>query len=182
MIVTPKIFARLAAIAILVVLLQLSFFSRVEVFHTSADILPVVVVALGLLGGSMTGVVAGFSIGLLVDCLLVAPLGGSSLVLLGIGYLAGLFRERFHIHSSLVPPLLCMGLTLVGELGYAAMQVMLGVDAPVSVLIVRDMLLKSIYAFFLAWPIYFGLRWALRPALVEEPKVGRRRQPTVLGA
>jgi rod shape-determining protein MreD len=181
LIVTPKIFARLAAIAVLAVLLQLSFFSRVELLHTSADILPLVVVSLGLLGGSMTGAVAGFSIGLLVDCLLVAPLGGSSLVLLGAGYLAGLFRERFEIHSSLVPPLICMALTLFAELGYAAVEVMLGVDAPVSDLIVRDMLLKSIYAFFLAWPIYFGLRRLLRPALVEEPRANRRRQPTVLG-
>ncbi len=182
MIVTPNIFARLTAIAVLVVLLQLSFFSRVELLHTSADILPVVVIALGLLGGSMTGAVAGFSIGLLVDCLLVAPLGGSSLVLLSAGYLAGLFRERFEIHSSLVPPLLCMGLTLFAELGFAAVHLMLGVDAPLSSLILRDMLLKSIFAFFLAWPIYFGLRRALRPALVEESRVSRRRQPTVLGA
>ncbi len=181
MIVTPKIFARLVAIVILAVLLQLSFFSRVAVFHTSADVLPAVVVSLGLLGGSMTGAVAGFSVGFLVDCLLVAPLGGSSLVLLGAGYLAGLFRERFEIHSALVPPLVCMALTLFAELGFAAVQVMLGVDAPVSVLIVRDMLLKGIYAFFLAWPIYFGLRRVLRPALVEESKVTRRRQPTVLG-
>jgi rod shape-determining protein MreD len=182
MIVTPKIFARLAAITILAVLLQLSFFSRVEMLQTSADILPVVVVSLGLLGGSMAGAVAGFSIGFLVDCLLVAPLGGTSLVLLGVGYLAGLFRERFDIHSALLPPLICMGATLLAEIGFAIVQVMLGVDAPVSVLIVRDMLLKSIYAFFLAWPIYFGLRRALRPALVEEPKLTRRRQPTVLGA
>ena len=182
MIVTPRIFVRLAAIAIVGVLLQLSFFSRVELFGTSPDLLPVVVIALGLLGGSMTGAVAGFSIGLLVDCLLVAPLGGTSLVLLTTGYLAGLFRERFEIHSALVPPLLCMGLTLVAELGFAAVQLMLGVDAPVSVLIVRDMLLKSIYAFFLGWPIYYGLRRALRPALVEEPRVRRRGQPTVLGA
>ena len=181
MIVTPKIFARLVAIAIVAVLLQLSFFSRVEFLHTSADILPLVVVALGLLGGSMTGAVAGFWIGFLVDCLLVAPLGGSSLVLLGAGYLAGLFRERFEIHSALVPPLLCMALTLFAELGFAAVQLMLGVDAPVSTLIVRDMLLKSIYAFFLAWPIYYGLRRLLRPALVEESRV-TRREPTVLGA
>jgi rod shape-determining protein MreD len=180
MIVTPKIFVRLAAIAVIAVLLQLSFFSRVEFLHTSADILPLVVVALGLLGGSMTGAVAGFWIGFLVDCLLVAPLGGSSLVLLGSGYLAGLFRERFEIHSALVPPLLCMVLTLFAELGFAAVQLMLGVDAPVSTLIVRDMLLKSIYAFFLAWPIYYGLRRLLRPALVEESRVSR--QPTVLGA
>jgi rod shape-determining protein MreD len=181
MIVTPKIFARLAAIALLAVLLQLSFFSRVELLHVSPDVLPLVVVSLGLLGGSMTGAVAGFWIGLLVDCLLVAPLGGSSLVLLGVGYLAGLFRERFEIHSALLPPLLCMGLTLLAELGFAAVQLTLGVDAPVSGLVVRDMLLKSIFAFFLAWPIYFGLRRILRPALVEEAKANRRRQPTVLG-
>jgi rod shape-determining protein MreD len=181
-IVTPKIFIRLAAIAVLGVLLQLSFFSRIELLHTSPDVLPALVVSLGLLGGSMAGAVSGFSIGFLVDCLLVAPLGGSSLVLLTAGYLAGLFRERFEIHSSLVPPLLCMGLTLFAELGFALVQVMLGVDAPVSVLIVRDLLLKSIYAFFLGWPIYLLLRRALRPALVEEPRASRSRQPTVLGA
>ena len=163
-------------------LLQLSFFSRVELFHVSPDVLPALVVSLGLLGGRMTGAVAGFSIGLLVDCLLVEALGATSLVLLGTGYLAGLFRERFDIHSSLVPPLLCMGLTLFAELGFAAVQLMLGVDAPVSALIVRDIVLKSLYAFFLGWPIYLGVRRALRPALVEEPQVRRRRQPTVLGA
>jgi rod shape-determining protein MreD len=181
-IVTPNIFARIAAIAIVGVLLQLSFFSRVAVFHTSPDVLPALVVTLGLLGGSMTGAVAGFSIGLLVDCLLVEALGATSLVLLSTGYLAGLFRERFEIHSALVPPLLCMGLTLFAELGYAAVQLMLGIDSPVSILIVRDMVLKSVYAFFLGWPIYLLVRRALRPALVEEPKVRRRSQPTVLGA
>jgi rod shape-determining protein MreD len=181
MIVTPKILVRIVAIAILGVLLQLSFFSRVTLFDTSPDMLPALVVSLGLLGGSMTGAVSGFSIGLLVDCLLVEPLGSSSLVLLSTGYLAGLFRERFEIHSSLVPPLLCMGLTLFAELGFALVQVLLGVDAPVSSLIVRDILLKSIFAFFIGWPIYLGIRRALRPALVEETKVRRRKQPTVLG-
>lgn len=182
MILTPQIVLRIALIGLLGVLLQLSFFSQVELFHVSPDVLPALVVCLALLGGSLTGAVAGFSIGLFVDCLLVEALGISSLVLLGIGYLAGLFRERFEIHSSLLPALLCMGLTLLAELGFAAIQLLLGIDAPVSVLIVRDMLLKSVYAFFLGWPLYLLVRRALRPALVEEPTVQRRRQPTVLGA
>jgi rod shape-determining protein MreD len=182
MIVTPRIFARLAAIVIVGVLLQLSFFSRVALFHTSPDVLPALVVSLGLLGGSMTGAVAGFSIGLLVDCLLVEALGATSLVLLSTGYLAGLFRERFDIHSALVPPLMCMGLTLFAEVGYGAVQLMLGIDSPVSLLIVRDMLLKAVYAFFLGWPIYLAIRRILRPALVEEPRARRRRQPPVLEA
>jgi len=182
LILTPKILARVVLIGLLGVLLQLCFFSRVELFHVSPDVLPALVVCLGLLGGSMAGAVSGFAIGLFLDCLLVEALGISSLVLLGVGYLAGLFRERFEIHSSLVPALLCMGLTLLAELGFGAVQLLLGVDSPLSVLIVRDVLLKSVYAFFLGWPLYLLLRRVLRPALVEEPKVQRRRQPRVLGA
>lgn len=181
MILTPKIVIRITLIGMLGVLLQLSFFSRVELFHVSPDILPALVVCLALLGGSLTGAVAGFSIGFFLDCLLVEALGVSSLVLLGVGYFAGLFRERFEIHSSLVPALLCLALTLAAELGYAIVQLMLGIDAPVSPLIIRDLLLKSVYAFFIGWPMYLLVRRVLRPALVEEPKVRRRRQPRTLG-
>ena len=181
MILTPKILARLVAIVIVGVLLQLSFFSQVALFHTSPDVLPALVVSLGLLGGTMTGAVTGFSVGFLLDCLLIEPLGGGSLVLLTTGYLAGLFRERFEIRSPLVAPLLCMVLTFFAELGFGAVELMLGTDASVSPLVIRDMLIKSVFAFFLGWPIYLGLRRALRPALVEE-SVRRPRRPTVLGA
>ena len=184
MILTPKMTARLLAVGLLAVILQLSFFSQVTLFHTSPDVLPAVVVSLGLLGGTMTGAVSGFAIGFLLDCLLIQPLGGGSLVLLAVGYLAGMFRERFEIHSPLVPPLLCMLLTLFAELGFGALALMFGIDSTVSTLVVRDMLIKSIFAFFLGWPIYLGLRRLLRPALVEEPIVRPRsgRRPSVLGA
>jgi rod shape-determining protein MreD len=181
-ILTPNIFGRLVAIVVLGVLLQLTFFSQVALFHTSPDVLPAIVVSLGLLGGTMAGAVSGFSVGFLLDCLLVQPLGGGSLVLLGVGYLAGMFRERFEIHSPLVPPLLCMGLTLLAELGFGAVELMLGSAGTISGLAIRDVAVKSIFAFFLGWPIYLGLRRALRPALVEEPAAPRRRRPTVLGA
>jgi rod shape-determining protein MreD len=181
MILTPKMLARLVAIVLLGVILQLSFFSQVAIFHVSPDLLPVLVISLGLLGGTMTGAVIGFSVGFLLDCLLVEPLGGASLVLLATGYLAGLFRERFEIHSALVPPLLCMGLTVFAELGFGAVELMLGVDTAVSGLVVRDVLIKGIYAFVLGWPIYLGLRRVLRPALVDEHAVRRPRRPRVLG-
>jgi rod shape-determining protein MreD len=182
-ILTPNILARLVAIVVGGVIVQLSLFSQVTLFGVSPDLLPALVVVLGLLGGSLTGAVCGFSAGLLLDCLLIVPLGGGSLVLLATGYLAGLFRERFEIHSPLVAPLLCMGLTLFAELGFGAVEMMLGFDAPISILIVRDILLKSAFAFFGGWAIYIGARRALRPALVDDP-AGRRsgRRPRVLGA
>jgi rod shape-determining protein MreD len=181
MILTPQILTRLVAIVVVGVLLQLGFFSQVALFHVSPDVLPSLVVVLGLFGGTLTGAVCGFSVGLLLDCLLIAPLGGGSLVLLATGYLAGLFRERFEIHSPLVPPLLCMALTFFAELGFGAVELMLGLnDATISTLVIRDLLLKSIFAFFLGWAIYALLRRVLRPALVEEPtahKPSRRRPP-----
>jgi rod shape-determining protein MreD len=182
MIVTPGIMVRIVAIVLVATLLQLSFFAQIEVLRTSPDILPAVVVSLGLLGGSLAGAVSGFWVGLLLDCLIVEALGASSLVLLSVGYLAGLYRERFDVTNSLVPPLLCMGLTLVAEVSFAAIQLMLGVDAPVSALVIRDMLVKSIFAFFLGVPIYLGIRRALRPALIEDRAVRQRAQPKMIGA
>ena len=181
MILTPKIVARLIVVGLLGVLLQLTFFSQVELFHVSPDVLPALVVCLGLLGGSMTGAVSGFAIGFLLDCLLIQPLGGASLVLIAVGFAAGTFRERFEIHSRLVPPLLCAVLTLLAELGFGAVEAMFGIHTSVSVLVVRDMLIKSVFAFFIGWAIYAGLRRLVRPALVDEATVRRTRRPTVLG-
>ena len=179
MILTPNILARLVAIVVLGVLLQLSFFSRVTLFEVSPDVLPALVVVLGLLGGTMTGAVAGFSVGFLLDCLLVQTLGGSSLVLLSVGYLAGMFRERFEIHSSLGAALLCAAGTMITELGFGAVQLMLGIESSVSALVLVDILVKSLFAFFLGWAIFIGARRALRPALVEEPTARRRRRSMI---
>jgi rod shape-determining protein MreD len=181
-ILTPKITARLVIVGLFGVLLQLTFFSRVELFHVAPDVLPALVVCFGLLGGSLTGAVSGFAIGFLLDCLLIQPLGGASLVLIAVGYAAGIFRERFEIHSRLVAPLMCAVFTLLAELGFGAVEAMFGIETDVSVLVVRDMLIKSIFTFFLGWAIYVGMRRLVRPALVDEATVRRTRRPTVLGA
>ena len=182
MILTPKITIRLIVVGLFGVLLQLTFFSQVELFHVAPNVLPSLVVCFGLLGGSLTGAVSGFAVGFLLDCLLIQPLGGASLVLIAIGYAAGTFRERFEIHSRLVVPLMCAVMTLLGELGFGAIEAMFGIDTSVSVMVVRDMLIKSLFAFFLGWAIYVGMRRLVRPALVDEATVRRTRRPTVLGA
>jgi rod shape-determining protein MreD len=181
-ILTPKITLRLVLVGVFGVLLQLTFFSRVTLFGISPDILPALVVTLGLLGGTMTGAVSGFAVGFLLDCLLIQPLGGASLVLIAVGYGAGMFRERFEFHSRLVAPLLCAGLTLAAELGFGGVEAMFGIETAVSPLVIRDILVQSVYAFFLGWAIYIGLRRLVRPALVDEATVRRTRRPTMLGA
>ena len=175
MIVTWRSGIRLAAIVVGCVLLQISFFSYLTLFGTTPDIVPLVVVSLGLLGGAVVGAVCGFAIGLLIDSALLQTLGVSSLVLLSAGYLAGRYREAAEISNSLVPPLLAGALTAVAAAGFAAIQLMLGVRAPVSLLVLREILVQGLLAVLLAIPLYPLIRRILRSALVEDAAARRAR-------
>jgi rod shape-determining protein MreD len=166
-ILTPAINVRLAVLGLLTVLLQLAFFAKLSFIGTSPDVVPVVVISLALLGGSVTGAVAGFSLGLLIDSLMLQTLGASSLSLLAVGYLAGRYRESIGEPTRRPMVLLVGGLTLLGVMVFAIIQVMLGVGADVSGLIVRDAILKSFMAMALIVPVHVGMRRLLRPAVVE---------------
>ena len=167
MILTRGIVARIGLLLLAGVILQTGFFSAISLFGGTPNVLPMLVVCLGLLGGAVLGAVCGFSAGLLLDSALLQTLGVSSLVLLAVGYLAGRYREAFEVSSPLVPPALAAGLTLFGSSVYAAIQLMLGVDAPVSLLVIREIILQTVISFVFAIPTYPAVRWVLRPALVE---------------
>jgi len=168
MIVTRKIALRIAAILLVAVVLQVSFLSYTSLFGATPDLIPVVVVSLGLLGGALVGAVCGFAAGLLLDSVLLQSLGVSSLILLSVGYLAGRYREGFEVSSSLIPPLLIGGFTLLGGAGFAAMQLLLGVETPVSLLVLREIVVQALLAILLAIPTYPLLRRTLRAALIDD--------------
>lgn len=168
MIVTWRIGVRIALILIGAVVLQLSFFSYLNLLGSVPDVIPVVVVSLGLLGGGVIGAVCGFAAGFVVDSLLLQTLGVSSLVLLSIGYLAGRYREGLEITNSLVPPLLAGGFTALGTAAFAVVQLMLGVETPVSLLVLREILVQSLLAILLAIPVYPLVRRIVRPALIDD--------------
>jgi rod shape-determining protein MreD len=183
-IITWQVALRIALLIVLGVVLQLAFFSEIELLGSTPDVLPVIAVALGLLGGGVVGAVCGFALGLLTDSLLLQTLGVSSIVLLTVGYLAGRWRESFDITSALVPPLLTAALSLFGATIFAAIQLMLGVEAPVSLLVVREIIVKALLAGLLAVPVYPLVRFVLRPALVDDTRRGggRRRSLTLVRA
>jgi rod shape-determining protein MreD len=174
-IVTPPILLRLVLLVFLTVILQLAFFSRIPVLGSVANLVPVVVVALGLLGGAVTGAVSGFCAGLLLDAMLGGTLGVTSLSLMAAGYLAGRWREGYDIVSSVVPPLITGALCGVAAIIYAAMQLTLGIDAPVSVLAVREVLVQALLGALLAVPFFPLVRRVLRPALVDDGSRARGR-------
>jgi rod shape-determining protein MreD len=182
MIVTWRIGLRLALIVVVTIVLQISFFSYLSLFGATPNVVPLMVVSLGLLGGGMVGAVCGFATGLLIDSALLQTLGVSSLVLLGVGYLAGRYREGAEVSNSLIPPLLGGVLTTAAAAGFAAIQLMLGVNTTVSLLVLREIIVQGLLAVVLAIPIYPLIRRALRPALVDDLAVLGARSPISRGA
>jgi rod shape-determining protein MreD len=174
MIVTPKVTLRLALLIIVGAILQVAFFSQITPLGAAPEVMPVVIVCIGLLGGPVTGAVCGFAAGLMLDVVMLQTLGVSSLVLVMIGWLAGRFRESFEITNALTPALLAGALTLLAASAFTALQLMLGVESPVSLLVVREILVKSLLGLLLAIPIYPGVRRILRAALIEDSP---RRRP-----
>ena len=167
MIVTPKMAIRIGLLLIVTVVLQVSFFSYLSVLGAAPYVVPVVVVALGLLGGGVVGAACGFAAGLLLDSVLLQTLGVSSLVLLLVGYFAGRYREGIEITGSVVPALLSGAFTLLAAAGFSAIELMLGVDAPVSLLVVREILVQGLLGVVLGFGVYPLVRRIVRPALID---------------
>jgi rod shape-determining protein MreD len=176
MILTPGIIARLAVLGALVAVAQVVCFSKMDVFGTSPDVALLVVISVGLLGGSLSGAVTGFSVGLLLDCLLLETMGAFALTMLSVGYVAGRYRETLGRPTRAAVVLLGGSLTLLGAVVIAAIQIGTGIDANVSFLVVRDAVVKSLIGGLLAIPVLWTVRLVVRSALVDERR-GARRTP-----
>jgi rod shape-determining protein MreD len=174
MILTPGIIVRLVLLGVFAAVAQIVCFSKMDVFGTDPDVALLVVISFGLLGGSLAGAVAGFSIGLLMDCLLLETLGGFALTMLSVGYVAGRYRETVGPPTRGAVALLGGALTLLGAVVIAAIQIGTGVDANVSFLVVRDAAVKSLVGAALAIPVLLLVRLVVRSALVDERRAARR--------
>ena len=179
--VTPQLVLRLAVLGIVTVVIQVSAVSQIQVFGVNADLSPLVMAAVGLLIGALPGACLGFCLGLFLDLALVQTVGLSSLLYVVIGYWAGRLRELRDPEGALLPIAAGAVATAIATVGFSLMQFLLGVDAPVSVLLVRQILLTIVLNAIIAAPVYAVVRRWLTPALPEDPRRRRRRAYTTGG-
>ncbi len=113
-----------AALTVLVfaaALLQASLFSSLDVLGGTADVLLLVLIGIALLRGAVTGAVAGFGGGLLLDVLTLDTLGVTALVLSLAGYWTGRYGEttgRGRLHAPILAVVVVTVLAaLLGFLG-----------------------------------------------------------------
>jgi rod shape-determining protein MreD len=178
---TLRLPLRLIALALIAVVVQEAAISQISIFGTSADITPLVVMAVGLLAGSIPGAVMGFGVGLLVDLLLFQTLGVTSLLYIVIGYWSGRLREVRDPSHGLVPMALGAAATAFAGLGLSVIQFLLGVDSPVSLLLLQQIFVAVLVNTLLALPVYAVVRRVIAPTLPQDPRRRRRRAYTTGG-
>jgi rod shape-determining protein MreD len=173
--ITPQLIGRLATLGLAVVAFQVTAVSQVQLFGVNADLLPLVVAATAMLAGSVPGACFGFAVGLFVDFALVETLGLSSLVFVLVGYGTGRIRELRDPQGALAPMAAGAAATAGAAVGVSMMQFLLGVDAPVSWLLARDIAATVVLNTLIALPVFAFVRRWLAPALPDDRPRRRRR-------
>jgi rod shape-determining protein MreD len=172
---------RLVALALVTVVIQETAVSQISIFGVSADLSPLVVMSVGLLAGSLPGAIMGFATGLLVDTVLVQTLGVTSLLYIAIGYWSGRLRELRDPAHGLVPLAAGAAATAIAGIGMTVIQFLLGVDSPVSLLLLQQIFITVLVNTLIALPVYALVRRIVSPALPDDPRRRRRRAYTTGG-
>ncbi len=172
---------RVAALCLAVVLVQISVISDVPMFGVSVDVTPLLVAFVGLLGGSALGALTGFAVGLLMDLTLMQTLGLTSLTFTLIGYWSGRLRELRDPQAALLPVLVGAVAAATAMVGYSLIEFLLGVEAPVSLELARDIVIGTLIDTALALPMCALVRRALTGGLPDDPRRRRRRAYTTGG-
>src|SRR5271155_936013 len=168
---------RIALLAVVAVFLQTGVVSEVPLFGVNIDLSPLVVAFVGLLCGSTVGAVTGFAVGLLVDLTLVQTLGVTSLIFTLVGYWSGRLKELRDPQAAITPLLVGAAATAGSLVGYSIVEFLLGVDAPVRLELLRQILIGIVLNTVVALPVWAVVRRILEGGLPDDPRRPRRRRP-----
>lgn len=172
---------RLGVLAIAMGVIQITFVSQLPVAGGAADLAPLTVMSVGLLCGPLAGGAFGFALGLFLDVALLQTLGVSSLILLGVGYWAGRIAIVLSDpEGTFVPLVVGAAATVTMSVTYSIIQFLLDVSAPVTGVLLRQLLATLILNTLLALPVHALVRRWLRRALPEPPRRRRTTSPAAL--
>jgi rod shape-determining protein MreD len=122
--------AKAAVFVFVAAILQVSVFSSVSILHGTPDLLLVTIICVALLRGPVTGAVAGFWGGLLLDTANLDTLGVTSLLLTLAGYWIGRYGETTGRDRAHAPFVSVAVVTLLYAIGSLAFHYVLGDPAP----------------------------------------------------
>ncbi|MDP9073638.1 MAG: rod shape-determining protein MreD [Actinomycetota bacterium] len=163
---SPKAIARirLAALLLVVLLLQTTIVPDVRVFGACPDLMLLCTICAGLVGGAEVGGLVGFTAGLLTDLfLLTTPLGLSALSYCLIGYGVGTVRRSFLQEGWLLAPATALIASAAGVVTFVLAGVMVGQSQLTRIgptAIIRTAVIVGVMNAIVAAPVARVLAWA----------------------
>jgi rod shape-determining protein MreD len=162
--------ARFAAILLVVLLVQTSLIAKLTIFGVRGDVVLLLPVVAGILGGSDRGAMVGFAAGLSFDLLLQTPFGLSALTYCLVGYSVGLLQGGVLRSAWWIPVLSALGASAAGVLVFAVFGKVLGQDGFIDGRLPKIALVVGALNALLVLPALRIGRWSL-PIAPRAPRL-----------
>jgi rod shape-determining protein MreD len=165
--VTGREAFRLVVVVLLFVTLQQTVVLDLRVGGVHPDIMILLPIVAGIVGGPSRGATMGFGAGLVSDLFLPTPFGLSALVGCLIGFGVGAATLALDRSALWLPPVAALGASALYEVIYAVLGSVLGQPQMLHVDLVRIVVLVSVTNAVLAIPALRLVTWALPEASIE---------------
>jgi rod shape-determining protein MreD len=166
--VSPYAIARLriAALLVVVVLIETALASDLRIFGVAPDLMVLVVICAGLAGGTEAGAWVGFCAGLFIDMFLTStPVGLSALTYCLIGASVGGLRSSVLTERKAVHPVVGFVATAAAVLLFVAVGDVLGQHQLLGAgrtWLIKVVIVESLWNAVLALPVAYIYAWTAR--------------------
>ena len=158
---------RVALVVIGFVVVQQILLVDARIGTVHPDIMILLPIVAGIVGGPARGASMGFGSGLVADLFLPTPFGLSALVATVIGFAVGVVTLALDRSALWLPPLAALAGSALYEITYAVLGSVLGQPQMLHVDLLRVLVMVSVVNAVLAIPALRLVTWALPAASVE---------------
>ncbi len=156
-----KVTARVAFVLLIAAVLERGLFSQLRVGGAAADIMLLMAISAGIVGGADRGAVVGFFAGLFLDLLVQSPLGLYALVYCVVGYVVGAAHTAVVRTSRWEPVVLAVLASVVGVALYVLASFMVGRSGLINQHLLVVMAVVAVANALLVPFTNRAMRWAL---------------------
>ena len=164
---TPRDAARLTLVVFGFVVVQQTVMLDLRIGGVHPDILVLLPIVAGIIGGPARGATIGFGTGLVADLFLPTPFGLSALVACLLGFAVGLATVALDRTAWWLAPVVALGGSALYEITYAALGAVLGQPQMLHVALVRIVVVVSVTNAVLAWPAMKVMAWGMTRSSTE---------------
>ncbi|MGA2037434.1 MAG: hypothetical protein ABSH04_07625 [Acidimicrobiales bacterium] len=169
---TTAAVARSTIVVFVLLAVQLTLLDSVRVAGAHPDVMLLIPVAAGYLGGPERGAAFGFAGGLVADLFLPTTFGLSALVGCLLGYGVGLATAGLVRSSWWLPPVVAATATATGMVAFAILGALLGEPEQLTIFLAPALSVAVPAAAILAIPVLRFAAWAVPPASAGATRTG----------